>query len=66
VGWIRESGQGRVFFCWLGHNNEIFFAPAILQHYLDGIQHAPGDLKADATPSATLVKKPEPAFAPER
>jgi hypothetical protein len=29
----------------------------VLQHYLDGIQFALGDLTADTTPSAKLVKK---------
>lgn len=50
VSWIRNYGQGRVFFCGLGHNNEVFINPAILQYYLDGIQFAIGDLKADASP----------------
>jgi len=54
VAWIREYGDGRVFYCGLGHNNEIFWNEAILRHYLAGIQYALGDLKADATPSAKL------------
>jgi hypothetical protein len=29
----------------------------VLQHYLDGIQFALGDLQADATPSAKLGKR---------
>ena len=52
VTWIRNYGKGRVFYCSLGHNNHIFWHPAILRHYLDGIQFAMGDLQADATPSA--------------
>ena len=50
VSWIKDYGKGRVFFCGLGHNNEIYYRPAILQHELDGIQFALGDLKVDATP----------------
>jgi type 1 glutamine amidotransferase len=50
IDWIKSYGKGRVFYCGLGHNNEVFYRPAILQHYLDGIQFALGDLKADATP----------------
>ena len=50
VSWIKDYGKGRIFFCGLGHNNEIFYRPAILQHELDGIQFALGDLKVDATP----------------
>jgi len=65
IAWIHEQGKGRVFYCSLGHNNHIFQTPAILQHYLDGIQYAMGDLKADATPSAKLSPKPEPALCPE-
>ena len=66
VSWLREFGKGRVFYCSLGHNNEIFWTPAILQHYLDGIQYALGDLKADATPSAKLAAQPQPALAADR
>jgi hypothetical protein len=39
-----------VFYCSLGHNNEIFWNPAILRHYLDGIQFAFGDYKVDTKP----------------
>jgi type 1 glutamine amidotransferase len=52
VSWCRTLGQGRVFYCSLGHRNEIFWNPKVLRHYLDGIQFALGDLKADTTPSA--------------
>jgi len=51
VSWLRNFEKGRIFYCGLGHNNEVIFRPAILQHYLDGIQFAIGDLKADATPA---------------
>ncbi|MFQ5806314.1 MAG: family 16 glycoside hydrolase [Phycisphaerae bacterium] len=50
VSWVREYGKGRVFYCSLGHREEIFWNPTVLRHYLDGIQFALGDLKADATP----------------
>jgi type 1 glutamine amidotransferase len=49
ISWIRDYGKGRVYYFGLGHNNEVFYRPAILQHVLDGIQFAMGDLKADAT-----------------
>ncbi len=48
ISWVREFGAGRVFYCSLGHNKAIFWNPVILQHYLDGIQFALGDLPADA------------------
>ena len=50
VSWIKDYGKGRVFFCGLGHNNEIYVNPVILKHCLDGFQFAIGDLKADASP----------------
>jgi type 1 glutamine amidotransferase len=50
VAWIRKEGEGRVFYCSLGHEKNVFQEPAILQFNLDGIQYALGDLAADATP----------------
>jgi len=50
ISWIKEYGQGRVFYCSFGHAHNIFWNPAIVQHYFDGMQYAIGDLKADATP----------------
>ncbi|MCY2994471.1 MAG: hypothetical protein NTY19_42385 [Planctomycetota bacterium] len=34
----------------LGHQKDVYWRPAILKHYLAGIQFAAGDLEADATP----------------
>lgn len=45
VSWARNQGQGRVFYCSLGHREEIYWNPAILKHYLAGIQWSLGDLK---------------------
>jgi len=50
ITWIKTWGNGRVFYCSLGHNNHLLWNPAILQHYLDGIQFALGDYKVDTTP----------------
>ena len=52
VSWVSTYGPGRTFYCSLGHREEIFWNPLILQHYLAGIQYALGDLPADATPTA--------------
>jgi type 1 glutamine amidotransferase len=60
VSWVRSYGGGRVFYCSLGHNNHVFWNPAILRHYLDGIQFALGDLEADTTPSAAAVAPVDP------
>lgn len=50
LGWIKSCGRGRVFYSALGHDYPIFYNPAVLKHWLDGIQYALGDLKVDATP----------------
>ena len=52
VSWIQPYGQGRVFYCSLGHFDFVYWQPTVLRHYLAGIQYALGDLPADATPSA--------------
>ncbi len=54
VSWIREYAGSRVFYSNLGHNNETFHNPMALQHFLNGIQFALGDLEADARPSAQV------------
>ena len=50
VSWIRPYGAGRVFYCSLGHNAEVFTNAAVLGTYLAGIQYALGDLKCDDSP----------------
>lgn len=45
VAWIRPWGEGRVFYCSLGHNDHIYWNPDVLKHYLGGIQWALGDLE---------------------
>lgn len=47
---MRNYGKGRTFYCSLGHREEIYWNPTILQHYLAGIQFALGDLEAEAAP----------------
>ena len=47
ITWIKPYGKGRVFYCALGHQKPIFWNRIILQHFLDGIQYAVGDLKCD-------------------
>jgi type 1 glutamine amidotransferase len=50
ISWIRSFGKGRVFYCTLGHAKTAYTNPAVMKHYLAGIQFAIGDLPADATP----------------
>ena len=47
VAWARPWEKGRVFYCSLGHNHEIYWNPKVLSHYLAGIQWAMGDYKID-------------------
>lgn len=54
ISWVRDYDEGRLFYCSFGHNPHIYWNTPILQHYLDGIQFAMGDLDADTTP--TLIK----------
>jgi type 1 glutamine amidotransferase len=54
IAWIKTWGKGRMFYCSLGHNDHIFWNPAILQHYLDGIQFALGDYKVDTMPRPNI------------
>jgi uncharacterized protein len=50
VAWIKTEGKGRVFFCGLGHGPNVFMDAPVMQFFLDGVQYALGDLKADASP----------------
>ena len=50
ISWIRRYGEGRVFYCSMGHNPYVFWHPQILRHFLAGLQFALGDLEADTTP----------------
>ena len=54
VAWVKKHGKGRIFYCSLGHNHRVFQDANILRFYLDGIQFALGDIKADMTPSGPL------------
>lgn len=57
ISWIKDFGKGRVFYCSLGHVHDVTWTPAVLEHYLRGIQFAMGDLKADATPKPAAEQK---------
>lgn len=47
VAWASHYGKGRVFYCSLGHNHEIYWNPTVLKHYLAGTQWALGDYKVE-------------------
>jgi hypothetical protein len=54
VSWLNRYGQGRVFYCSLGHQEKTYWNPTVLKHFLAGMQFCTGDLEADATPSGPL------------
>ncbi len=51
ITWLKRQGDGRVFYCSLGHHNHNFWDKRIAPHYLAGIQYALGDLEADDSPA---------------
>ena len=53
IAWVKPCGQGRVFYSAIGHEHALFWNPTVLQHFLDGIQFALGDLKGETKPSAS-------------
>jgi len=54
VSWLNKYGDGRVFYCSLGHAEATYTNPVVLRHYLAGLQFVFGDLAADAQPSGPL------------
>ena len=37
IAWARHWEKGRVFYCSLGHNHEMYWHPKVVRHYLAGI-----------------------------
>ncbi len=56
ISWVRQYGEGRVFYTTLGHAVETYWNPLFLTHVLAGVQFAIGDLQGDATPSADSAR----------
>jgi len=57
ITWIKDWGKGRLFYCSLGHNDEIFMNTPILDHYLRGIQFAMGDFKVPTKPKGSAKEQ---------
>lgn len=55
LAWVRNYGQGRVFYSTIAHNPGVFWDPAMLRFYLAATQFALGDLPAPTIPSAKLT-----------
>lgn len=56
ITWIKRVGKGRLFYCSLGHNNHLTWNPAVLGHYLAGIQYAAGDNEVDDSPVGNMAE----------
>ena len=50
VSWVRSYGKGRIFYSNFGHNKATWWTPYMLQHFLDGIQWAMGDVDGPSEP----------------
>jgi len=57
VAWIRKYGTGRVFYTLIGHRDETYQNPLAMKYFLNGMQYALGDLKADDSPSKPAAPK---------
>jgi sugar phosphate isomerase/epimerase/type 1 glutamine amidotransferase len=55
LSWIRNYGRGRVFYCTIAHNPEVFRDPRMLKFYLAATQFVLGDLPASTVPSDRLT-----------
>src|SRR5690606_31066702 len=49
ISYSGREGQGRVYVNVLGHDHGIYEMPAMLQHFLAGMQYALGELEVDDT-----------------
>lgn len=59
IAWLAKYGEGRTFYCSLGHNEHVYWTPEVVAHYLSGIQYALGELPADATPQSVAMVLPD-------
>lgn len=50
ITWVRQHGQGNVFYCSLGHRKETYAEAEVLELWLRGMQFVLGDLEAEVTP----------------
>lgn len=50
IAWVKEYGQGRVFYSTLGHSDQSWDNPQVQQMFLDALRWALGLVEGDATP----------------
>jgi len=68
VSWVRDYGQGRVFYTNFGHNESTWRDPVFREHAIEGMGWALGRFDAPATPNpqvqaASGVRSAIPAAA---
>jgi hypothetical protein len=56
VTWARNYGKGRVFYCGLGHREEVWDRPDVQKMWLEAIKWTMGLIPGDATPRPMPVK----------
>jgi type 1 glutamine amidotransferase len=50
VAWVRNYGKGRVFYCSLGHRNEVWARPDMQKMWTEAVKWAVGMTQGNATP----------------
>jgi type 1 glutamine amidotransferase len=50
VSWVRNYGKGRVFYCSLGHREEVWNRPDMQKMWTEAVKWAMGMTQGDATP----------------
>ncbi len=59
VAWVKQYGEGRVFFTNLGHNNETWADKRMMESMTGGIRWILGKEPGDATPNPAVSKAEE-------
>ena len=57
VSWVKNYGDGRMFYTNLGHNEGTWTNPQFLAHVTGGIRWALGQVEGDATPNPDLQQQ---------
>jgi type 1 glutamine amidotransferase len=63
--WIRNHGDGRVFYTSMGHREDVWTSPEFQSLIVGGITWAVGDADADTTPNIQTVTPQANELAPE-
>ena len=50
ITYVKRYGKGRIFYCALGHQHDIYWNPVVLRHFLEGIRFVLRELDGPDTP----------------